>query len=262
MRAARYTNRIGRTGRQNPGRRHLAGEDVTAAMQRQYLAILESLRARHEYESDAKRKQVAAATAREMHLSNPSLGDMLGHFGIGSSGAGGAQNLTEGFHGRPVRDVIDVEEREEYDEHGAILGYLIELEVLTPDGRHQIPINFAYDRAGMQPETVFLVGNAARNQILFIGGDQDIGDMWDGQEIVKPSEYLGPVWAISYFADKHHLEGPAAQKEGIEYRHKFGPRGEKRHEFRTYPHLIYDARNRKLHLIGGEYTIEDEGITG
>ena len=66
--------------------------------------------------------------------------------------------------------------------------------------------------------------------------------------------YVGMVWAVSYFADKHHLSGPKSQKNGIEYRHEFGEEGGE------LPHLIYDARNAHLILAGGSYVIEPEGI--
>ena len=63
---ARISNRMPRAGRANPGRHHLAGRDVTMRMQRQYEDILDSLRRAHRYGSDAKRKQVAAATVRKL----------------------------------------------------------------------------------------------------------------------------------------------------------------------------------------------------
>src|SRR5215467_11463128 len=50
----------------NPGRKHIAGKDVTAKMQRQYEHILKSLRSGHYFKTDAKRKQVAAATVRKL----------------------------------------------------------------------------------------------------------------------------------------------------------------------------------------------------
>ena len=69
--AKRIANRMARYGRANPGQKHLAGSDVTPKMQRQYSDILESLRHYHRYRSDAKRKQVAAATVRKLAHHNP-----------------------------------------------------------------------------------------------------------------------------------------------------------------------------------------------
>jgi len=51
----------------NPGRKHIAGKDITAKMQRQYEHVLESLRASRTFgRDDKKRKSVAAATVRKL----------------------------------------------------------------------------------------------------------------------------------------------------------------------------------------------------
>ena len=101
MSRPRIANRLGRYGKRNPGQHHLAGEDVTAKMQRQYEDILASLRARHQFASDRKRKQVAAATVRKL-AHNPS--EEIGE-----------QELSEAFHGRAARGMYEVTETEEYD---------------------------------------------------------------------------------------------------------------------------------------------------
>jgi hypothetical protein len=235
--------------------KHLAGPDVTAKMQRQYEHILASLREYHRQWSERKRKQVAAATVRGM-AHNPGAGaELLHRLGIATDDESRAELLAEEFHGRPGRQTIEVEEREEYDEHGVVLGILVGLEIVDEDGDYETPIEWDYDPAG-SPKNVLVVSNPAGTNIEFVGGDQDID--WqavDGAgEQGKYLVYVGMVYAISYFADKHHLSGPKSQKDGIEYRHEFGEDGGE------LPHLVFDRRNEKLLLVGGEYDVEPEGI--
>jgi len=259
MAVARIANRLPRLGRSNPGREHLAGEDVSAKMQRQYEHILQSLREYHRYGSDAKRKQVAAATVRKMQHNPSALSSMFRKMGIGLDDEDEAELLSEDFHGRPVREVIEVEEREKYDRHGAVLGYLRELAILTEDQDGVIPIRFAEDDdPTVDDDTVFVVSNLTRTNIEFVGGDQDIdwrkvdGASDEGKYLV----WVGPVHSITYFTDKHHLTGPRSQQDGTPYEHEFGDEGGE------LPCLIFDRQNRKLLLVGGDYTITPEGIAG
>lgn len=245
------TARLPRFAPTNPGRRHLPGADITAKQQRQYERILSSLRVNHKYTSDAKRKQVAAATVRALRQ-NP--GELER-----------AEQLAEAFHGRPPRETIEVLETEHYDEYGSILGYLEELWItLDEDDEFGHAIQFPYSDARGESEngpdnrdTVLAVSNPKGTNIEFIGGDQDIN--WRAVEGSSAAEdkYLvmvGPVLKIAYFTDKHHLEGPISQAQGTPYEHEFGEEGGE------LPYLIFDRRNTKLLLVGGSYTIEPEGI--
>lgn len=234
----------------NPGRKHLAGADITDRQQRQYERILLSLRSKHKYATDAKRKQVAAATVRAMRA-NP--GELQR-----------AEELAEAFHGRPPRETIEVLETEHYDEYGSILGYLEELTILMEDEDFGQPIQFPYsEQRGKSKngpdnqDTVLAVSNPKGTNIEFIGGDQDIN--WRSVEgsSAADDKYLvmvGPVISIAYFTDKHHLEGPISQAQGTPYEHQFGEEGGE------LPYLVFDRRNTKLLLVGGSYTIEPEGI--
>jgi hypothetical protein len=97
------------------------------------------------------------------------------------------------------------------------------------------------------------------DNIEFVGGDQSL-DLEDLQvselEIETNKRYvqIGEVFSISYFADKHHLTGPKSQAYGTEYIHEFGEDGGDR------PILVYDARDKKMKLVGGSYKVEEEGI--
>lgn len=260
MTMARIGNRLHRQGRGNPGRKHLTGADVTAKMQRQYEHIVGSLRDYHRYGSDAKRKQVAAATVRKLQANRGMLQTWLRNLTLDEEGK--AERLAEEFHGRPTRDVIDVEEVEAYDEHGAVLGYLVKLCILSEDEEWETPITFPYDPDS--ENNVLLVSNPDGNNLEFVGGDQDID--WRAVEGASMNDkYLvmvGPVREITYWADKHHLSGPKSQAKGIEYFHEFGERIQFDEDEGELPYLVFDRRNRKLLLVGGAYTIEPEGITG
>jgi hypothetical protein len=246
---------MARQGRRNPGREHLAGADVSEKMQRQYEHILQSLRDYHRFRSDAKRKQVAAATVRKMAENPGTLRRVLKHLGIGTDDDTRAELLSEEFHGRPARDIITVEQEEIYDDHGAVLGFLEELGILMEDGNSFIPIEFGYDN---DRDAVLLVSNPAGTNLEFIAGDQNIDwHLVDGAAAQdKYLIYVGPVLYVAYFADKHHLSGPKSQAQGISYEHEFGEGGGE------LPDLVFDRRNTQLLLVGGEYTIEPEGITG
>ena len=245
MAYARVSNRMRRDGRANPGMKHLAGADVTAKMQRQYADILASLRHYHRYSSDEKRKQVAAATVRKLAKSNPLNGDEQGAIAI-----------AEDFHGRPVTEFVDIEEREVYTKFGGQLGELMRLDILMEDATHYQTINFDFEPGA--PDNIRLISDKSRKNIEFVGGDQAFD--WQGIEGASESEknlvLVGPVVEIDYWADKYHLGGTAAEQGGYTYFHKFGDEGGE------IPWLIYDTRNEKLLFVGGDYTIEPEGITG
>lgn len=242
--AARISYRLPRYGRLNPGRKHIAGADITAKMQRQYEHILEGLRHYGRYRTDAKRKQVAAATVRKMEQGNPL-----------NFGEERAARLAEKFHGRPAREILEIEERESYDDYGAVLGCLERLDILMDDGHSAIPIKFDFEPGS--ENNILVVSDPEGKNLDFVGGDQEIP--WDEIEGVATDKNLvlvGPVCEIDYFADKHHLTGPAEQKRGITYYHEFGDQGGE------LPYLVFDTRNTKLMLVGGDYSIEPEGITG
>lgn len=239
-----YPRRVPRFGRPNPGRKHIAGADITAKMQRQYEHILAGLREYGRYRTDAKRKQVAAATVRKMAQGNPL-----------NFGETRAARLAADFHGRPAREIIEIDQRESYNEYGAVLGSLERLDILTEDGKHAIPIKFDFEQGS--PDNVLVVSDPDGKNIEFVGGDQSIP--WHQIEDIATDKNLvlvGPVCEIDYFADKHHLEGPEEQKQGITYYHEFGDEGGE------LPYLVFDTRNSQLMLVGGDYTIEPEGITG
>lgn len=58
---------------------------------------------------------------------------------------------------------------------------------------------------------------------------------------------LGRLEAVEYFTNKKG-DGPSI------YRHAFGEEGGKK------PRLAVDTKTSTLHIVGGDYTVEDRGI--
>jgi hypothetical protein len=173
-----------------------------------------------------------------------------------------AEEISEGFHGRKVREELEIEEEELIPDNTAVLGCLLDITVTRDDGKTGIPIIFLRD--GQKPkrgEEVYVCA-PDRNNIEFIGGNQDIGNFSVLAKGDKDKQFvsLGKVESLAYLADKHHLQGSNGKEEP--YEHSFG-----RKRFFVFgkrvgrPELLYDTRNCKISLVGGTYTIEDEGIT-
>lgn len=166
-----------------------------------------------------------------------------------------AERIARDFHGRPVREFIEIDEQEVYSEYAGVLGELMRLDILMANGTDAQSIEFDFEEGAKG--NIFVVA-PDKNNIEFVGGDQSFpwreieGATDTGKNIVL----VGPVCEIDYFADKHHLDGPKSQKNGITYFHEFGDEGGE------LPVLLYDTRNEKLLFVDGEYTIEPEGITG
>lgn len=163
--------------------------------------------------------------------------------------------LTESFHGRPPKEVIDHFESEEYPSDLAELGILISLEVINPyRDAEGIEINFPLKG---EKDIVRLCASDEHN-LHIIGGDQSfpLDKLLEGQDLEDAEKKslvdLGEVEAISYRTDKHHLEDTNGKVE--DWRHEFGEDGGEK------PLLVYDRINQRLMLVGGSYTIEDRGI--
>lgn len=163
----------------------------------------------------------------------------------------GAKQLAEDFHGRESRGYRDYTRKFSYPKNLADLGSLEVLEVLTDDDKVQ-DINFQHGEAT-------LAGTPDKKQLVIVGRvhlDRDEFEWIPDREWDKPKVIIGECLAVCYWADKHHLTGPKSQAKGVSYRHEFGEGTNIR------PCIVYDRVNKVVELIGGEYTIEPEGITG
>src|SRR6185369_2997611 len=185
-----------------------------------------------------------------------SVKQKLGNLSSADENFDAATKVSEGFHGRKSLYVEDIIEIERYRTKLAHLGDLVELEILDISGRHVIPISFAVHDS---EEHVSVASTPDRNQLIFSGGNQGIElesfpDLTDNEKC-KDYVRIGEVFSISYFTDKHHLEGPKYQKDGTEYIHQFGEE-----DGGVRPELMYDTLNQRMILVGGSYEVRDEGI--
>lgn len=179
-----------------------------------------------------------------------------------------ARAVAEGWHGRKAKSEFTIVEVDKYPTDLAQLGILVELAIVVPDSddAEVLPIAFTEtDYPDEQSENVLVCSTPDRKQLVFVGGDQEIDEIevleelqYDDDEIEtlvnRHKVVVGEVYSITYFADKHHLTGPKAQKNGVPYEHKFGEMGGVR------PIMVYDTQSKKVELVGGSYEIRDEGI--
>ena len=188
-----------------------------------------------------------------------------------------AEALTEEWHGRQPREVIDYEEEEEYEPDGAVLAELEELGILLEDREQTISIEFNSDPP-------MLVANVATENLEIVGGDQKL-EFGEGWGSTKNEFTVGHVYLIAYCTDKHHLEGSNGVPES--YEHFFGEEFYKENGYKVddykesddffedileaglvdeaieagyLPTMVYDTINEKIKLVGGRYTIEDVGL--
>lgn len=167
----------------------------------------------------------------------------------GRNPADEAAQMSERFHGRPVTEVLDVEEEVHYHEHLAELGELERLKVKALDGG--IVTLTGFDGA-------LLCSNEEGSQLYIRGGDQavDLAE-FAVQKPYHDKEDLGEVVKIWYFTTKEHLgsEGGTAS-----YHHEFGEEDRERGMRPRRPRLEYSTRDQRLSFVGGAYTVEPEGI--
>jgi hypothetical protein len=187
-----------------------------------------------------------------------------------------AEELSEEWHGREPREVLDYEDTEHYEADGAILAELEEFGVILENLEETITIEFG--------ERPMLVANVATDTLEIVGGDQHL-DFDEGWDTSKSEIVVGHIYLIAYSTDKHHLEGSTGRQES--YEHFFGEeyykgRGYKVSDYKDsekffedlledgivedaiedgyLPTMVYDTVNSKIRLVGGRYTIEDVGL--
>ena len=175
---------------------------------------------------------------------------------------GEVESIASGFHGRKVGERFEIEEEELYSDSFAVLGCLVELNITRDGGKSAIPIRgfkTPLDPKYKKGDEVY-VAAPDRNNIEFVGGDQKIVNADKLAHVSNKNLIcLGQVESIVYLADKHHLVDSNGTEE--EYEHDFG-----RKRYFIFgkrigrPDLMYDCLNEQLKLVGGTYTVTDEGI--
>jgi hypothetical protein len=154
-----------------------------------------------------------------------------------------AMQLYEQFHGADPSKILEVQESAAVRDTYAGLGDLVELLVKAPSGK-TVQMSFDGDR-------VKVAANPKGTQIYFIGGNQNLNGALEefGADTSKDFVELGEAKAIVYFTRKE-----ADGMQPIEYKHEFGEEGGSR------PVLVYNKIQRRMILVGGDYTVEAPGI--
>lgn len=183
-----------------------------------------------------------------------------------------AEALSEKWHGRNVESEQEIDEIVTYDEDVAELAELEELGVLAANLKDEFNIHFKRDRPRLTSTT--------NGQLEIIGGDQELENL-NGN---KRSQPIGWLIRIVYETDKHHLEDSDGYPSSYEhyfaeefYKDYISPDDydtpdewweavkaegivNKAIKKELIPMLVYDCVDHKLHIVGGDYTVEDVGI--
>ena len=165
-----------------------------------------------------------------------------------------SQSAYEGFHGEKPKGSVTVQERAHFHTHVWAVGKLVLLKIQLPPDRRQpgysnvVDVEFDYER---KKDPAFLTANESRDQLFIDGGDQAVDLKVFGIDTPHEKELLGYLKSVWYFTDKKHLgnEGGLAI-----YKHKLGEEGGE------LPAVVYRVRDKRLEIVGGSYTIPDEGV--
>lgn len=191
-----------------------------------------------------------------------------------------AEEVASGAHGRPAREVIEISEKRKFRANLPMMGELEELEVFNENLYDGDLEQLVFDRKKVKA-LVRLGFSSDRKQLFLVGGDQKLEDGFlkdvspNGWN--KDKVHVGFVYSVTYWTDKHHLEGSSGELES--YMHCFGEQTfpnpnapqdgtadymiwklEEKLVRGVLPEIIYDRLNEQLELVGGNYIVKDEGI--
>lgn len=160
---------------------------------------------------------------------------------------GDAQRVNEEFHGRPLREILEIQEKHVKAGDYAALGDLVGLWLEPVSGEtspYQWPkptILFA------KADKVKLATDAQGRQLFLIGGDQrlPVDYLQDaGLDTDKRFVPLGVAYGVSYATEKSF-----DNFETSEYTHELGEQTGMR------PTAYYDQETERILLVGGAYRI-------
>lgn len=149
-----------------------------------------------------------------------------------------ARALYQGFHGEPSAETITAHGTSDIPRVVTALGELTEMTLASGSV-------LSFDGKGF-----LLTSNPAGTQLYIVGApasftSDDLGEFDTTKDLID----LGPVKYIVYRTEKGF-----DKFKSYEYKHKLGEESGDR------PTLIYDRRNHRLLLAGGNYEVRPEGI--
>lgn len=190
-----------------------------------------------------------------------------------------AEEVAAGAHGRKAREVVEIKEKVRFRSNLPMMGELEELEIFNENLYDGDLEQLIFKRTGKS--LVRLGFSSDRKQLFIVGGDQKLEDGflrdccpkgWN-----KDKVHIGFLYSITYWTDKHHLEGSSGKLES--YMHCFGEQSfpnpnapqdgtadymiwklEEKLVGGVLPEVIYCRLNEQLELVGGNYKVKDEGI--
>jgi hypothetical protein len=171
--------------------------------------------------------------------------------GDGSEEYQQALRTAELFHGRPVKEQIEVEEKIRTHDWYVSIGPLVKLIIkpLTKKPRKRVPLPFHQSEAGQ----VQLFCSPDGRQFYLRGGDQELDldafGMGQGSKWYRDHMKIGEAVEITYRDRKKFHSFKLT-----DYFHKLGE------ETGDKPTLVYDSLSKKLGIIGGAYRIEMEDL--
>jgi hypothetical protein len=162
-----------------------------------------------------------------------------------------ASRTAELFHGRPVKEEIEVKEVIKTHDWYVSIGPLIKLIIkpVSKKPKKRVPLPFNQSEAG----TVQLFCSPDGRQFYLRGGDQELDlkafGMDEGTRWFRDHMLIGEAVEITY-RDKKKFHSFKL----TDYYHKLGEEtGEK-------PTLAYDTLSKKLSIIGGQYHVEMDDL--
>lgn len=178
-------------------------------------------------EEYAERKKLTISNPKKRKRRNPSDVDK-------------AAERYEEFHGEAPREIVDVQEKEIARDTYSGLGLLYEIKCKKGNER----ATYEFWTCG-----VVLARSVEGHQLYVVGGDQNCDGVLKNGDGSKDFLNLGIIERISYVTRKDFDKF----KESI-YEHKFGEEGG------DQPWLLYNRLQKRLFIVGGDYTIAKPGI--
>lgn len=153
-----------------------------------------------------------------------------------------AAELYEDFHGKPPKELLAANEVQDMPREVVVLGALESITVDAPKGEMKI---------GFETDGVKLASDASGTQLYFVGGNQ----RFSGDSLIEFAARPGKVVRMGtartiIYSSRKAMDGGNLNN----YIHEFGEDDGKR------PVLWYDAKIKRLYLVGGNYRIEAAGI--
>jgi hypothetical protein len=166
-----------------------------------------------------------------------------------------SEDAYAGFHGEKPKGAVVVQERSHFHTHVWSIGKLVYLRIQLPPDRREVGLSniveleFDYETA----KPAFLTANEKRTQMFIDGGDQsvDLKTFGIDTRTAHEKELLGYLKNFGYFTDKKHLGSEGGRAI---YKHKVGDEGGE------LPAVVYRVLDRKIEIVGGSYTIPNEGV--